>query len=87
MTQQESPRWGAVQNIARFVDEGYPFNEGFPVGHVLDGNLYSLKLRDGSLVSARVNYSRQYRAEGLTWEQENGEPVSRSIVMGWKQQE
>ncbi len=89
MEKQQSPNWDKYKDISYFVLEGFPFNEGFPQGGPF-GNadkVYEIILRNGNKVDAQVDYSTQYKAEGLTWKCLEGvfKYVDRHIVVAWRE--
>lgn len=86
---QQSKNWEKYKDISSFVAEGFPFDEGFPKGGPF-GNadkIYEIILRNGTKVDAQVDYSTQYRAEGLNWRCLEGtfSSVDRFIVLAWKE--
>ena len=91
---QESPRWIEFNNYsAGFIENGFPFNEGFPkTPYDIEHARFELLLRSGERCQAIVDYSRQYRAEGLEWLAltstkifEPGRNIGKQVVVAWKE--
>lgn len=83
MEKQQSKSWEQYADNTGFVERGYPFNEGFPDGFYGDGKVYELRLRDGRHARATVDYSHQYRADGIKWD--TGETLDRAVVLAWRE--
>lgn len=86
MEKQQSTHWSDYERNAGVID-GFPFNEGFPSGGPF-GNVnkqYALVLRNGERASASVDYSTQYRTEGLRWRTSDGESLDKYVVAAWKE--
>ena len=87
----QSPNWDKYKDYKGgvFMIQGFPFNEGWPPEDSCD-KIYEIILRDGvGLIKhdARVDYSTQYRAEGLQWRTTRGEVFDKHCVVAWKQKE
>jgi len=87
-TPEQSRNWHLVSRQAgSFIHDDWPFNEGWPRTGPQDGATYEILLRDGTLARARIDFSTQYRAEGLRWEVLEGSGIrspSSAIVFAWK---
>lgn len=83
---QYSHNWSKYQNNQGVID-GFPFEEGFPSGGVFANHtkVYELITRDGSRVQAKVDYSTQYRAEGIKWFTLDRETLDQSVVAAWRE--
>ena len=67
---EQSPNWEKHKNTQGFIEEGFPFHEGFPRNIRRSSgelSLFTLITRDGERHVAEVDTSTQYRAEGLNW--------------------
>jgi hypothetical protein len=66
---QASQHWKQYQDYSGgFINEGFPFNEGFPkIAYDIPNAHFELVLRTGERCTAIVDYLMQYRAEGLEW--------------------
>ncbi|MEK6867498.1 MAG: hypothetical protein AABX98_01615 [Nanoarchaeota archaeon] len=82
----QSPNWGRYKDNIGDIP-GFPFNEGFPPGGPFGNGekTYQILLRDGERVEARIDYSTQYRTEGIRWETNTGKCIDRFVVAGWKE--
>lgn len=65
---EKSPNWDNVKDSQGFIEEGFPFNEGFPQRASAYGDSeYTLVFRDGTRLTGYPDYSRMYMAEGVEW--------------------
>jgi hypothetical protein len=65
---EQSPNWGVLKDSIGFIEEGFPFQEGFPKGaSPTTMPEYVIIFRDGQRLRATVDFSTQNRAEGLNW--------------------
>ena len=65
---EQSPNWAILKDSEGFIEEGFPFNEGFPRGASPEGTTeYEIIFRTGERFRSIVDFSTQYRAEGLRW--------------------
>ncbi len=83
---QKSSHWDNYCTMNSSID-GFPFNEGFPTGGPF-GNVdkvYELILRTGEKIDARVDYSTQYRSEGLRWQTFGRGSLERAVVAAWQE--
>lgn len=79
----KSPNWDQFGHTTEFVRDGFPFHEGWPQRYPLDA-WFLLRLRDGRRVRAQVDYSTQYRDEGVRWRVEgSGHRLDQAIVVCW----
>lgn len=87
----QSSSWEKYQNwpSGAFINEGYPFDESFPPGGPFGNQnvFYEIITRDGMRHDAQVDYSTQYRSEGLKWLTNQGEFLGREVVVAWKRKE
>lgn len=88
----QSPNWDKYQDLPKntFVEEGFPFHEGWPPERGPSGRLndkYELISRNGTRYIGLVDYSCQYRAEGIEWRTLEGEVVDKGVVVAWKLKE
>lgn len=86
---QQSQSWEKYRDNHDGQIRGFPFNEGFPTGGPF-GNVrkwYELILETGQRVRAQVDFSTQYRAEGLQWRTEAGKTLDKHVVAAWKEAE
>ncbi|NTV31458.1 NUDIX hydrolase [candidate division WWE3 bacterium] len=79
---EASPRWPNFATTEYFVSGGFPFQEGWPIGYPREEE-FIIRLRDGSFHRARVDFTTQYRDEGLRWRTSRGQLVDKSIVVCW----
>lgn len=84
---QKSPNWDSRQNISQFVEEGFPFDEGWPECGPGDDKVFELVTRDGQRHDARVDFSTQYRAEGLQWRTLSREVIYKHVVIAWREKQ
>lgn len=70
------------------IQEGLPFDEGFPSGGPFGNSdvVYEIITLDGVRHTAQVDYTTQYRSEGLQWKTKR-ETIGRQVVVAWKQKE
>ncbi len=64
-SETKSKNWDKFKNTTTFVQDGFPFDEGFPP--LAMGRAYHIVTRDGTHYLAEVDFSTQYRAEGKEW--------------------
>ncbi len=83
---KQSPSWHKYQDSEDFIEKGFPFNEGFPKTSPLSLEPFNLILRNGVRVVGYVDFSTQYRSEGLSWMDEQGHYLSSYTVVGWQKQ-
>ena len=86
---QQSANWPKYENHSGRINDGFPFNEYFPKGGPF-GNvnkLYELILVGGKRVQAQVDYSTQYRAEGLQWLTQERQTIGQGVVAAWREVE
>ena len=84
---EKSPNWDkAINAYERLLPgtmmPGFPFMEGYPTD--LHKSCF-IVTRDLRLQIARVDFSDQYRAEGLAWRDRDGYRIESHIVAGWMQ--
>ena len=93
----KSPNWNKydVTDLQKYCDNngminGYPFDEGFPDMAV--GVTYALILRNGERTYATVDFSTQYKSEGLQWKAQTstriynkGNSIDRCVVAAWQE--
>jgi hypothetical protein len=85
---QKSPHWDERQHVTSFVEEGFPFDEGFPRCGPGDGMVFDLITRDGQRHLAQVDFSTQYRAEGKKWyDVADGCAIFRCVVLAWRERQ
>ena len=82
---QKSLNWDRRHHITWFVRKGFPFDEGWPKCGPGDNKVFELITRDGQRHDACVDFSTQYRAEGLQWRSLTGEPISKGVVIAWRE--
>lgn len=82
---QKSPNWDNRKNVTGFVRDGYPFNEGWPQCGPSDDKLFTVITRDGTRHTAYVDFTTQYRAEGLQWRKLNRESICKEVVVAWQE--
>lgn len=86
---EQSPHWDLFKASEGFIHEGYPFDEGFPGGaSPLGITEYELIFRTGERLRASVDFSTQYRAEGLRWAvKQHGRrrSLERWPIVAWRQ--
>jgi hypothetical protein len=83
---QQSPNWDNLKDSEGFIEDGFPFREGFPRVGPLDNAVFLIIFRTGERLQSRVDFSTQYRAEGLRWEV--GPPLnslSQQVVAAWRE--
>lgn len=83
---EKSPNWDAYKDSVGFIEEGFPFKEGFPKeASSCSRKLYTLIFRDGSRLLGAPDYSRQYRAEGTQWRIVEGgfAWLDQHVVVAW----
>ena len=68
LNKPQSTNWNTLKDSTGFIEEGFPFREGFPATGPSDNTEFALIFRNGERLRARVDFSTQYRAEGLRWE-------------------
>lgn len=61
---------------------GYPFRQDLPECDLFGE--YEIILPTGEILRATVDYSTQYRAEGINWRLMNGKFVDRYSVVAWR---
>ncbi len=84
---QQSPSWEQYKDVSWFVERGFPFDEGMPTGGPYENaeKTFTVITRDGQRHTARVDYSTQYRSEGLQWRTTHGETFGKQVVLAWKE--
>lgn len=89
---QQSPNWPAFKDTTDFVEEGFPFNEDFPRSGPYSSAEFELIFRSGERLTAQVDYSTQYRAEGLTWQVTGprgssllGRRLGSQVIVAWSE--
>lgn len=84
-TLQESKNWNKnAQFRGHFIEEGYPFQEGYPRYDY--GKTFTLITRDGEVHNhVKVDHSTECRAEGLIWRGNygQGEAIYKETVLCW----
>ena len=80
---KQSPNWERFKDATGFIEEGFPFDEGIPTAN--RGKQFEIIRRDGGRVIAKVDDSRQYRAEGCSWVTDKGESVYTHVVVAWQE--
>ena len=83
MTTVRGGYWKCPSLMGFIIREGFPFKEGFPSRAV--GLRCELITRDGERHQAQVDYSTQYRAEGLQWLTSRGKTIDKYVVAAWKE--
>ena len=78
---QQSRNWVARKHVRWFVNDGFPFDEGWPTCTPTDE--FKVILRDGEVCKARVDFSTQYRAEGKKWRTHDGRTFGKQVVIAW----
>ncbi len=81
---QQSPNWDNFKDRDDFIEEGFPFHEGFPSEGPRDNTEFQVIFRSGKRLRARIDFSTQYKAEGLRWQV--GPPLnslSEHVVAAW----
>lgn len=82
-----SPHWEERKSFTGFMEDGFPFDEGFPTSNFNPMYKYTLIIRNGRQIEdAIVDPSTQYRAEGLAWRSANNEHIPGHIVIAWCEQ-
>ena len=65
-----------------FIEDGFPFQEGFPVS----GRACEILHRTGVWLPAKVDTSTQYTADGLRWSAGHGfGRVSEYVIAAWRE--
>ena len=95
MTQSDSthsPHWNTLEPFCSAGVEipGFPFDEGFPdSGPHNPAKLYELITRFGIRELAVVDYSTQYRSEGLRWQAAaisgSTASIGKQLVAAWRE--
>lgn len=81
---QKSPNWD--RRSERIIPNSeFPFNEGWPDVDKTHSQFFTIILQDGQRVIARVDFSTQYRAEGLQWLTNDGKLIDKTSVAAWKE--
>ena len=86
MTQdkQQSPNWQIAKDMIGPIRGGFPYSEPWPKDWPGSSKTYTLILCDGERkTGARVDYSTQYRAEGLSWQSSMGCTIGKQLVVAW----
>ena len=84
---QQSPNWKKYENSYGFIKDGFPFNEGFPLGgpYENENKYYELIMRTGEKEHAQVDYSTQYRDQGLSWRTEDNTLIDKFDLAACKE--
>ena len=85
---QQSPNWEARNSHQGFMEDGFPFNEGFPRFWYSNSERlqFTVITREGRRETAVVDASTQYRAEGLNWlTWPDKRIVTRHTVIAWQE--
>lgn len=89
-TPKQSPSWELYQNwpSGMMIQDGFPFSEGFPSGGPFGNQdiVYEIITRDGVRYDAQVDYTAQYKEEGLQWRIKSG-LIGKQVVVAWRQKE
>lgn len=84
---EKSPNWDARKDSVGRIDEGFPFDEGFPRNAFNDSaKEYSLIFVDGTRLTGRPDYSRMYMSEGIEWEikpPSEFRGLARHVIAAW----
>jgi hypothetical protein len=87
----QSPNWDKYKDwpSGAFINEGFPFDEGWPSGGPYGNQdvMYEVITRDGVRHDAKVDYTTQYRSEGLQWRTNKGETLYKEVVVAWRRKE
>lgn len=79
---QQSTNWEIRKSFQGFLEDGFPFDEGFPGFY--RGKTFTLITRNGTRhTGATVDDSRQYMFEGVEWRTRSRSVVSRGVVIAW----
>jgi hypothetical protein len=85
---QKSINWDDRENIMGFLDDGFPFDEGWPQCGPGETKFFDIITRNGQKHTAYIDFSTQYRAEGLNWFSLSiGSIVSEFTVIAWREKE
>jgi hypothetical protein len=84
---EQSINWDKYCESSRFIEEGFPFDEGFPKNcGPTDDKIYQLIARTGERYLAEVDFSTQYRAEGLNWKRlDRGTNYDKGLIVAWRE--
>lgn len=91
---QQSPNWEGRKDHQGFMDEGFPFREGFPRliykrfgWPYAEPLLFTVITRDGGRETAVVDTTTESRNEGLTWRTwPDRRVVAPHTVVAWQEQ-
>ncbi len=84
---EKSQHWDDLKDSTGFIEEGFPFDEGFPKDTSPNNNKdYTLVFRDGTRLTGSPDYSSQYSTEGMAWrihQPSEFSTLGRQVIAAW----